>query len=133
MRSNGAAVGDARSAPDRPRDARVRSRFRRRADARGRHRLHRIEGAAFHYDEAALGDAREIDEQVHAFGGRQQYLVATNAALEQAAVGADQDEGQRGGVVATKREPIRARIRRVEHAQPIAACRDVVDTGAARR
>ena len=90
------------------------------------HCVHRIERAAFQYHEVTLGDIREIDQQIHALGGREQYLLATNASFEQSAIGADQDERKRSGIDAAEREPIRSRVRCVEQSQPVTACRDIV-------
>ena len=77
-------------------------------------------------DEITLGDIREIDQQIHALSGREQYLLATNAAFEQSAIGADQDERKRSGIDAAEREPIRSRVRCVQQSQPVPACRDIV-------
>ena len=95
------------------------------AASRGDLRVHRVERAAVEQHEAADRQSGEIDQQIDAFGRGDEDLRHRDGSLEQAAVGADEQERQRTAAIAGESQPENARVRTVEHAQTIAAGGDV--------
>ena len=87
--------------------------------------MHGIEGAALEQRVAARRDAGEIDQHVDALGRGEEQLGAGDGRLQQAAVGADQEERQRVCVVAAEGHPEVARVGGVEHPEAVATGGDV--------
>ena len=87
--------------------------------------MHRLECATLEEHEAPVRDTGKIDQQVDAFRRRNENLSARLRALEQSAIGTEQQEWHLHTVVAAERETEIARVGGVQHAQPVVSCSDL--------
>ena len=93
--------------------------------------MHRVEGKRFHSHEVADLRVAQIEEHVDALRRRDEDALAAHRRRQQPAVIADQRERHECALRGAKREQQRARVRRVEHAEPVDSRIDV-EIGALR-
>ncbi len=87
--------------------------------------MHRIETVTLEQRDAPGPQAREIDEHVGAFRRREEQFGHRQRRVEQPSIGTDEQQRQRGSVVASQSKAEDARVGTIQQTEAIAARRDL--------